>query len=1079
MLPIRCLGLLGLAVLFQPLSLRGSGLPWPGLVPSVAHRYGTEDGLPNDTVYDIQRGPDGRLWVGTVDGAASFDGRTWRPLRLPAQARSDWVRAVLPARDGSVWCGTQDGGLWQWRAGAWIHHGAAEGLPFTRINTLLETRNGEGASRIWAGSGGQGVGVWDGRHWRILDHRNGLPGDVVWRLRQLPDPGGGRSVWVCTQTGLARVKHGRVLHTPDLERFQGWDTGDVLTGRSPTGFRAWVASWDHGLAAWNGRTWRLEGAAEGFPPVRPICLAETRPAGQSPTLWVGTYNQGLLWRRGAGGWHAWPARYGGEGEGVYSLLATGSRPDLWAGFLGRGLVAFDSQGWEAISPPPGLSGALPYCFAETTVGGASFWIGTKGGVAQWVRGTWHVATRRQGLAGNWVDSLCPTTAFGSPGLVAGGVGGLSLWQGGRWRPLPVPGLRIGEAQVLLEVPHRGRAPDLWVGTSTLGLLRFRQGCWTRIGKAQGLPAEDVFCLHETREASGPSLWVGFRGGGLARLHEGRWTFYGTREGLPSDSVYALADTRGPAGVRLWAATPGGGLGWLDLDRPGATWHVLNRGSDPDFPADTLMGLAVDRSGRLYCTSTRGVLRLTVPPGAEDRPGAWRIERFTPGDGLPAWTCISGAAYTDAAGRIWVGTLRGMACLDPARETPPPPLPALVLESVSVNGSPVEPGSPLVLGYRQHRLRLDFALPVFHQAAAVAYRTQVLGLEDRPSAWVSEGRWDLTALPAGHYALWIQARDALGRLARPLVLPVRIEAPPWRRPWAYAAYLLGFAAFVYGVFRLRTRWLRAQNQRLDRKVREGVAEIERQSADLRRYNQRLQELNEEKTRMLAMVAHDLRSPLTGILLRGQQLLEEDVGAREGWVQGILVAAGQMGALIERILEVAALDSGRARMESVPMDALAIARRSVEDFRSRAVAKGFDIELEAEGPLPLLLGDPFYFKEVLDNLVSNAVKFTPSGDSGRRVRVHLSSGQVDVADRGPGFQPEDLDKVFGAFVRLSAKPTGGEPSSGLGLSLVKTLVERMGGRVAFASSPGEGATFTVHLPLAEGAAPGRPGGDGRGS
>jgi ligand-binding sensor domain-containing protein len=361
-------------------------------------------------------------------------------------------------------------------------------------------------------------------------------------------------------------------------------------------------------------------------------------------------------------------------------LATGGHPDLWVGFLGRGLAALDSQGWEAVPDPPGMPDPLAYVFAETRDDGGSLWMGTTSGVAQWDGDRWRVFGQRQGLAGNWVDALCPTTAFGVPGLLAGGVGGLSLWQGGRWRPVRVPGLPIGEAQALLEVHHPGKSPDLWVGTSTLGLLRNSGGRWERIGKAQGLPAEDVFCLHATEEPGG-SVWVGFRGGGLGRFHEGRWTFYGVKDGLPAASVYALADTRTPWGVRLWAATPGGGLGWLDVDRPGAAWHRLDRLAQPPFPADTLMGLAKDRAGQLYATSTQGVIRVMVPPGAEDRPADWRFETYTTGDGLPSNNCISGAVYADSEGRLWGGTVHGVALFDPKRETPPDPLPALVLEDL--------------------------------------------------------------------------------------------------------------------------------------------------------------------------------------------------------------------------------------------------------------------------------------------------------------------------------------------------------------------------------------------------------------
>ncbi|MDE3033759.1 MAG: hypothetical protein KGI56_08860, partial [Acidobacteriota bacterium] len=305
----------------------------------------------------------------------------------------------------------------------------------------------------------------------------------------------------------------------------------------------------------------------------------------------------------------------------------------------------------------------------------------------------------------WVERLYPSRAFGAPGLLAGGVGGLSLWQAGRWRRLPTPGVKTGEVQAILEIPRPGKSPDLWVGTSSHGLLIESGGRWRRCGKADGFPGDDIYALHATGEAGGGSLWVGFRGLGLGRLHQGRWTFYGVKDGLPGPSVYAMADSAVPTGVRLWVATPGGGLGWLDVDRPGAVWHRLGRLTVPPLPADALMALAKDGRGRIYVTSTQGVVRITLPPGQEDRPSDWRIETFTRGDGLPSNDCISGAILADGEGRIWVGTARGLAVFDPRRELPPEPLPHLILEQVEVDGRSRRPGAGIGLGYRERHLHL--------------------------------------------------------------------------------------------------------------------------------------------------------------------------------------------------------------------------------------------------------------------------------------------------------------------------------------------------------------------------------------
>jgi two-component system sensor histidine kinase/response regulator len=135
---------------------------------------------------------------------------------------------------------------------------------------------------------------------------------------------------------------------------------------------------------------------------------------------------------------------------------------------------------------------------------------------------------------------------------------------------------------------------------------------------------------------------------------------------------------------------------------------------------------------------------------------------------------------------------------------------------------------------------------------------------------------------------------------------------------------------------------------------------------------------------------------------------------------------------------------------------------------ARAKAIRIELEVPGEGLPALADATHLREILENLISNAIKFTPPGPPERhlwiRARREATMAILEVQDQGPGFTDQDKLKAFESFARLSARPTGGEDSTGLGLSIVKRLVEAMGGTVVLASVAGEGATFRIELPVA---------------
>ena len=149
-----------------------------------------------------------------------------------------------------------------------------------------------------------------------------------------------------------------------------------------------------------------------------------------------------------------------------------------------------------------------------------------------------------------------------------------------------------------------------------------------------------------------------------------------------------------------------------------------------------------------------------------------------------------------------------------------------------------------------------------------------------------------------------------------------------------------------------------------------------------------------------------------------------------------------------------------MEAVDPDILF--KEVVERHRAMAEAKGLVVMMDIpEGGVPPVLADPFHLMEAMDNLVGNALKFMPKGPPVRRVVLRARPGVIEVQDEGPGFTMEDKEHAFERFRRLSAKPTAGERSTGLGLSIVKALVEAMGGEIELVSEAGQGATFRIHL------------------
>lgn len=246
------------------------------------------------------------------------------------------------------------------------------------------------------------------------------------------------------------------------------------------------------------------------------------------------------------------------------------------------------------------------------------------------------------------------------------------------------------------------------------------------------------------------------------------------------------------------------------------------------------------------------------------------------------------------------------------------------------------------------------------------------------------------------------------------------------------------------------------------------ELAKALADVEHLNADLQQMDVEKNELLGIVAHDLKSPLSNVLMLAQLLRRESETLSPEDVcefsNDIVITANRMLELIVNLLDVHAVESGSHKLVVRPFDIVAEFSPVLYMYREQAMAK--NIELLFESPSSaMILADGNAATRILDNLVSNAVKYSPENTT-----IYVAIEVVDmfvrcsVRDEGPGLSEEDKENLFGKFARLSAQPTGGEHSTGLGLSIVKKLVEAMNGKVWCESEWGKGATFWVELPRA---------------
>jgi len=235
---------------------------------------------------------------------------------------------------------------------------------------------------------------------------------------------------------------------------------------------------------------------------------------------------------------------------------------------------------------------------------------------------------------------------------------------------------------------------------------------------------------------------------------------------------------------------------------------------------------------------------------------------------------------------------------------------------------------------------------------------------------------------------------------------------------------------------------------------------------------LREMDAIKDKFLQIAAHDLRNPLANVKLGVEWLGMLDVaatGQAQKYTDVIVMlrlAIWMMGSIVDDYLDLQRLRSGEVHLKLAPTDVNAVIQETLKQYQTYIERKKITLDVDLDAALPPCRADSRLVGQVVGNLLSNAVKFS---DEGSRVQIRSrllpTCARVEVQDNGPGILPEEMPMLFKEFARLSNHPTGGEHSSGVGLAIVKHLVELHGGRVGADTQPGEGSTFWFELPSGE--------------
>jgi signal transduction histidine kinase/DNA-binding response OmpR family regulator/streptogramin lyase len=609
----------------------------------------------------------------------------------------------------------------------------------------------------------------------------------------------------------------------------------------------------------------------------------------------------------------------------------------------------------------------------------------------------------------------------------------------------------------------GPLGDIWLcNTRSLRHFKREYGVYESFS-LPALPLERVNALH--RDDRG-AFWIASQNG-LLQYHNatGSWRWYNPESGTGGSFPYRhltsiLPDPEKPEQY-LWMGTGGDGLVRFDMMNETFKGFTIRDG----LPNNFIYGILADDSGKLWMSTNLGLS--CYDPVTGD------FQNYDQSRGLQSNEFNYRSFYKSPDGEMFFGGINGISAFYPNRITVNPHLPQVVLTGMQLSYEPVEPGtkdSPLTstinttrqirLKHNQRTFAFKFAALEFTDVSKNLFRYMLDGFDER---WIEAGTNNMafyTNIPAGKYMFKVIGSNNDGIFNQEgASLEVIIERHPWVKWYAFLLYISLLILTLYFIHRTLLE------------KRKANLEIRQKEDETRR----LSELDQFKSRFFANISHEFRTPISLIQGYLDDLLEEM--KRKDLRQIVFSAkrnSSELLLLIDQLLDLARLESNSLKIQPEILDLVQYLKKLVGEFTSTAQRQGLSLKFHSEQESIIAQFDPGVMQKIFNNLMSNAMKFTPPGGT---IRIDIeSSGKTDpnrpgcekgflcirVSDTGIGIPEEKIAHIFDRFYQVGEDRKETPKGFGLGLGMVRELTELQGGRVIVESEPGKGSTFTVTIP-----------------